>query len=120
MKVIEVKSVKAKVKRVRKLMESAKNHIMVVHFKTRKDGSKRKMSCRLHVVRPTYTRAPSNKLARRKALDSDHNLMTVFDTNLVNYSKDGKKMTGRGGYRSVNLEGVTRVAVGGEIYKIIS
>lgn len=119
MNIVKVKSVESKIKRVRQLMESVKNQIGVVHFIKRSDGKRRRMSYRLHVYKPTYSKAPTGKGTKKaKKVNTEKNLMTVFDTNTILY-KDGR-MVGRGAYRSVPLDSVIRVAVGGEIYKFVS
>ena len=119
MKVINVKNVASKVKQVRKLMESAGNQIGNVWFIKRSDGSKRRMSYRLHVEKPTYAPAPKGTGKRHYKIDRANNQITVFDVNKIRYNRKGC-MCGRGDYRTVPLDSVIRVAVGGEIYKIIS
>ena len=120
MQVVKVKSVKDKVRKVRSLITLAGNQIGSVHFIKRSDGTKRKMSYRLHVQKPTYASSPTGKrFKQKKAKDSDNNLITVFDTNAVRYNNKSR-MCGRGEYKSIPLDGVTRIKVGGEIYKIIS
>lgn len=120
MQVITVKSVKAKVRKVRKLMESVGNQFGAVWFIRRKDGKLRKMAYRLHVQHPSYEKVPTGKkFLYKKALDSEKNLLTVFDTNTLRYNNK-KRLCGRGGFRSVPLDGVVRLKVNGEIYKIIS
>lgn len=119
MKVIKVKG-RAKVSKVKSLMKSIGNHIGVVHFIKRSDGRKRKMSYRLRVFNPQYAKAPTGKNSKKqKKINSDKNLMTVFDTNCFRYNNKGK-LCGRGSYKSVPLDSVTRLAVGGEIYKFVS
>jgi hypothetical protein len=117
MKEIVVRNEKEKVKIVRNLMLSSGNLIGSVHFIKRSDGSKRKMSYRLRVQKPTYAKAPSGKDKERHAKDSDNGLITIFDCNSIRYDKKDR-MNGRGGYKSIPLAGVYRVKVGGEIYRI--
>lgn len=120
MKMIAVKSEGKRIRKVKELILSAGNRIGVVHFLKRKDGKKRKMAYRLHVLKPTYATVPTGKKFRqRQSIDADHNQLTVFDVNLIRYNNKGR-MCGRGEYRSIPLEGVTRIAVNGEIYKILS
>ena len=119
MKVVVVSSTKDRVRKVRKLIQSAGNQIGNIHFFKRSDGTKRKMSFRLHVRKPSYCRAPEGgNIKCRKAQDEDKNLLTVYDTNTVRYNQKDK-MNGRGGYKSIPLDTVTRVSVGGVIYKIV-
>lgn len=116
MKVINVKSERARVRTIKKIMESAGNSIGNVHFIKRSDGSKRRMSYRLHVRKPSY--APAPKGSNKKKIDIKNNQITVFDVNKVRYNRQGK-MNGRGDYRTVPLDSVTRISVNGEIYKVI-
>jgi len=118
MNIVKV-SGRKKVSVVKKLMKSVKNQIGVVHFR-KKDGSKRRISFRLHVVKPTYAPQPKGTgHDKQKKINEEHDLITVFDTNMIRYSKNGKKMIGRGGYKSIKLSSVTRLSLNGEIYKII-
>ena len=120
MQVVKVSSVKARVKRVRSLITSVGNRIGSVHFVKRSDGTKRKMSYRLHVQKPTYAVSPTGKRFKdNKAKNSDNLQVTVFDVNKIRYNNKGR-MCGRGDWRTIPLETVTRVAVNGEIYKIVS
>jgi hypothetical protein len=108
-----------KIRRVKKLIESVGNKIGSVHFIKRSDGSLRKMSYRIHVIKPTYEKQPDGKkFAYRRAIESDNHIMTVFDTNALRYSKKGK-LNGRGAYRSIPLDGVVRLKVQGVIYKFV-
>jgi len=122
MQIIEKSRTRDRVRAVKKLMLSAGNHMASVHFIKRTDGSKRKMSYRLRVRKPTYAAIPKDKATfdnflKRKENEKS-NLITVFDCNKVRYNKKGK-MNGRGDWRSIPLDSVTRIAVGGEIYKIV-
>lgn len=117
MQIVQSKSVNDRIQKVRKLIESTGNKIGSVHFIKRSDGTKRKMSYRMHVSKPTYATKPTgNKDTRSK--DVSNNQLTVFDVNKVRYNKRGK-MNGRGDWRTIPLENVVRVAVNGEIHKII-
>lgn len=119
MKVLEYKNDRVKVQAVKELIQSAGNQIGSIHFRKRSDGSKRRMSYRLHVKKPTYARAPTGKKSfKHKQINQAHDLITIFDTNKVRYNSKGK-MCGRGEYRSIPLDSVYRVCVNGEIYKII-
>ena len=124
MKVIQVKSIAARVKKVRKLIQSAGNTIGSVHFYKRSDGSKRRMCYRLHTQNPSYAPKPSGKnIANRRAQDSDNLQMTVLDVNKVLRAKTGRrkgKISGRGAFRTIPLENVNRLCVRGTIYKILS
>ncbi|MDD5015784.1 MAG: hypothetical protein PHW73_11945 [Atribacterota bacterium] len=119
MKEIVVKNESEKVKTVKKIILSAGNYLASVHFKKRSDGAKRRMSFRLHVRKPTYARAPGNKDQKRSKINRDNKQLTVFDVNKVRYNRRGL-MCGRGDFRTIPLETVTRICVNGEIYKIIS
>jgi len=122
MKVIICKTKKARVRKVKQLIESAGNHMASVWFRKRSDGTLRKMAIRLHVQNPTYATTPNSKsFAKRKAQDSDNMLMTVFDVNSVVRAKSGRRkgmISGRGSYKSIPLDSVVRVCVNGEINKI--
>ena len=124
MKVIVRKTEKARVRKVKDIILSAGNQIASVWFRKRSDGSLRKMAYRLHVANPTYASTPkSASFKKRKAKDSDNQMLTVLDVNKVLRAKSGRrkgKICGRGAYRSIPLETVTRVCVKGEIYKIKS
>lgn len=115
MHVIDIKSTRARVRKVRELIRSAGNSIGSVHFRKRSDGTKRKMSYRLRVFKPTYASKPKGSHTRKAK--ADESLMTVFDVNLVRYNRQGR-MCGRGDYRTVPLENVERICVNGQIYKI--
>ena len=122
MKVIVRKTEKARVRKVRDIILSAGNQIASVWFRKRSDGSLRKMAYRLHVANPTYAPTPnSTSFKKRKAKDSDNQMITVLDVNKVIRSKSGRrkgKICGRGAYRSIPMENVIRVCVKGEIYRI--
>lgn len=119
MKVLEFKDRESRVKAVRELIQSAGNKIGSVHFKKRSDGSKRRISYRLRVKKPTYASAPSGKKSfKHRKINEEHDLITVFSTNTVRYNDKGR-MNGRGEYRSIPLDGVYRICVNGEIYKIV-
>jgi len=119
MKVVKAKTLKARMGKVKDLILSAGNQIGNVHFIKRSDGSKRRMSYRLHVRKPSYASEPTGKKFKKRInKDSDNWQVTVLDTNKVLYNEKGV-MCGRGAWRSIPLENVTRIAVGGEIYKIV-
>jgi len=119
MKVLEYKDSRIKVAAVRELIQSAGNKIGSIYFRKRSDGSRRRISYRIHVRKPTYAKAPcGKKISYRKSQDADHGLITVFDTNMIRYDAKGR-MTGRGGYKSIPLSNVYRIKVGGETYKIL-
>lgn len=120
MKIVKVRSVRERVKIAKRLILSPGNRIGVVHFRKRSDGSKRKMSYRIHVFKPQYAKTPTGKGSKKqKKINQEKDLVTVFDTNCINYNRKGM-MNGRGGFRSVPLDSITRIAVGGEIYKIMA
>ena len=118
MQVIAIKSERERVREVRKILRSVGNSIGSVHFRKRSDGSKRRMSYRIRVSKPTYAAIPTGKMENKWRRDMENNLMTVFSVNTVRYNKKGK-MCGRGDYRSVPLENVDRICVKVEIYKIV-
>jgi len=119
MKTVKANGLGKRVQRVKKLIESAGNLMGSVHFIKRSDGTKRRMSYRLHVTQPTYATSPTGKSFRkRKSQDADNLQMTVLDVNKVRYNAKGR-MCGRGDWRTIPLEAVTRVCVNGSIYKII-
>jgi hypothetical protein len=119
MQVIETKSKREKVRRVKKLMESVGENFGSVWFLRRKDGTLRKMAYKLHVQHPTYAKEPtSEKFLYKKAMDSEKSLITVFDTNFCRYNNKNR-LCGRGSYKSVPLDNVIRLKVGGTIYRFI-
>lgn len=122
MEVIVRKTEKARVNKVRSLILSAGNTFGSVHFRKRSDGSKRKMSYRLHSQKPTYAKLPKGDGSKtRRDTDLANNMLTVLDANIVVRAERGKrkgKISGRGGWRTIPLENVERVCVKGKIYKI--
>lgn len=119
MKIVKTKNAKSKVKQVKELMTSVGNHIGSVWFIARGTGKLRKMAYRKNVHEPTYEKKPTGKrFAYKRALDSEKHLITVFDVNTLRYNTKGK-LCGRGGWRSVPLDGVVRLKVGGEIYRFV-
>lgn len=113
---LQFKSDNARINKVKQLIKSAGNLIGAVHFRKRLDGSKRRMSYRLGVQEPTYASRPSGKKDNR-AKDEANCQITVLDVNKVRYNKKGN-MSGRGDWRCIPLETVSRVAVNGQIYRI--
>ena len=119
MQVIETKSKREKVRRVKKLMESVGENFGSVWFLRRKDGTLRKMAYKLHVTNPSWAPKPTGEnFLYKKTQDAEKNLITVFDTNFVRKNNTGR-MCGRGGYKSLGLDSVVRLKVGGVIYKIV-
>jgi len=117
---LSFKTPQEKVSKVRNLILSAGNKIGNVWFIKRSNGQKRRMSFRLRVAKPQYAKIPnSNKNASRKhkKMNQAKNLITVFDTNSIRYDKYGK-MNGRGNWKSIPLDGIIRIAVNGQIYRI--
>jgi len=118
MKVLKVKG-RAKIRKVKSLIKSAGNHLFAVSFIKRSNGKLRRMSCRLNVSKPQYAREPTSKnFLYKKAKDAERDIITVFDANVIRYNKG--RMCGRGEYRSIGLESVIRLKVGGEIYRFVS
>jgi hypothetical protein len=119
MQVVKCRNMKARLSKVKELILSTGNQIGNVHFVKRSDGKKRRMSYRVHVRKPSYAAEPTGKKFKKTVdRDSDNFQVTVFDTNKVLYNKKGI-MCGRGAWRAIPLETVTRVSVGGEIYRIV-
>jgi len=119
MKVLKIKDKSKRVERVRKLMLSVGNRIGVVHFIKRSDGKKRRMSYRVHVRKPQYASIPNGKSKNRNEINKAKDLLTVFDTNVMRYNQKGR-ICGRGDWRSVSLDSVTRLSLNGEIYKVMA
>lgn len=116
METVMTSNKREKVRVVKGLIKSVGNQIGSVHFIARGTGKLRKMSYRLRVSKPTYEKVPSGHKNRTKKQDS--NLMTIFDVNMVRYNTRGR-MNGRGGYKSIPLDSVVRLKVGGTIYKFV-
>ena len=116
-KFIEAKTLPARLKKVRKVIESAGNKIGSVHFRKRSNGELRKMAYRLHVKNPSTATAPKTD-SNTKFKDKDNLQMTVLDVNKVVRDQDGN-IIGRGAYRTIPLENVERVAVKGKVYVVI-
>jgi hypothetical protein len=123
MEIVQTKTLPARIKKVRKLIESAGHTIGSVHFRKRSDGSKRKMCYRLHAQSPTYAASPQGKSVKsRKSHDADNLQMTVLDVNKVLRARSGRRkgqIAGRGAWRTIPLETVERIKVKGTIYKIV-
>lgn len=114
MKIVKTRACN-KVRQIKKIIEDAGNKVFSVHFIKKSDGELRKMSCRLHVYKPTYSESPKGA---KKINASDYDNILVFDCNKILHNKKGK-MNGRGAYRTVPLMNVVRVKVNGEIYKFV-
>jgi len=123
MEVIVCKTEKIRVKKAKSLILSAGNKFGSVHFRKRSDGEKRKLSFRLHAQRPTYATTPKgDSLTSRRDIDAANNMITVLDANKVVRARSGRRkglISGRGAYRSIPLETVSRVCVNGTIYKLV-
>ena len=118
METIAIKSLPARVKKIKKVIQSAGNQIGSVHFVKRTDGKLRKMCYRLHARKPGYAPKPTGKrMQKRIAKDSDNLQMTVLDVNKVLRDKKGK-ICGRGAWRTIPLDNVKRICVNGKIYRI--
>jgi len=116
MKELVLKSKRARVSKVRKLIEAAGNQLVAVSFITRGDGTKRKMVFRRRVEKPTYASIPHG---HRPYNPKNYDLLTVFDTNVLKYNRQ-HRLNGRGGWKSIPLDGITRIKTGGMVYRIIS
>jgi hypothetical protein len=102
--------------RIRQILESVGSKIGNVHFIKRSNGELRKMSYRLHVRNPKHIPSPSGNGNRRQA-DISNDTMTVYSTNDVVRDRDGN-ITGRGAYKRIPLDGVTRIVANGKVYEI--
>jgi len=102
--------------RVRQIMESVGSKIGNVHFVKRSNGELRKMSYRLGVRSPKHLPSPSGN-GNRKNDDADKDLITVYSTNDVIKDKEGN-IIGRGAYKRIPLNGVTRIVANGKVYEI--
>lgn len=133
---------------VKEKIEKAGTTMGSVHFNKRTDGTLRKMSYRLHVKHPSVAGVPkglreeaevcrvcgkpkdachtgpyekievkSNKRSK-KVIDENNNQMTVLDANKVVRDKEGK-VIGRGAWRTIPLEKVTRIANRGVKYNVV-
>jgi predicted HAD superfamily phosphohydrolase YqeG len=119
METIVTTSTREKVRTAKKLIKSVGNSIGSVHFVKRSDSKLRKMAYRLHVKNPSYARKPTGQKVKSMInKDENNNQVTVFDVNKITYDIKGK-MNGRGAWRSIPLENVKRVKVGGIIYKFV-
>lgn len=102
--------------RIRQIMESVGSKIGNVHFIKKSNGKLRKMSFRLHVRNPKHQASPSGNVDRR-AQDVSNGTMTVYSTNDVVRDKD-KNIIGRGAYKCIPLDRVTRIVANGKVYEI--
>jgi hypothetical protein len=110
---------RAKVRKVKSLIKSAGNHFFAVSFIKRSNGKLRRMSGRLHVYKPQYEKEPTGKkFLYKMARDAEKNLLTIFDANVLRYNNKNR-LCGRGGFRSIPLNNVVRLKVGGTIYKFV-
>jgi len=101
---------------IRQILESVGSKIGNVHFIKRSNGALRKMSYRLHVRNPKHGKAPSGN-GNRRSDDIAKDTMTVYSTNDVVKDRDGN-VTGRGAYKRIPLDGVTRIVACGKVYEI--
>ena len=116
MQEIRIKSVRQRVSRVKKIINGVGDHFFSVHFITRSDGSKRRMSCRKHVIRAQY--APQPKGKKKRYNPAKYNLMTVLDANAVRYNHKNR-ICGRGNWKSIPLDSIYRICAEGQIYKFV-
>ena len=116
MNIVETKSVREKVSKVKGLIKSAGNQMVGITFVKRSDGSKRKIAGRFRVYKPTYASVPSGKKMRYSS--KEKGLATIFDCNALKYNRKGK-LCGRGAWKSFGLESVERFKVNGTIYKFV-
>lgn len=78
---------------LRSIIESSKGRFMTVSF-TKKDGTPRKMNCRMGVTK--HLKGGASTTAHKD------NLVTVFDIE-------------KNAYRSINLDTVTSISTGGTV-----
>lgn len=116
MQELVLKSRKARVSKVRKLIDAAGNQLVAASFITRGDGTKRKMVFRRRVEKPTYAGIPRGK---RPYNPKNYDLLNVFDVNCLRYNRLGK-LNGRGGWKSIPLDAITRIKTAGVVYRIIT
>ena len=112
----------ARLKKIRKVMQSAGNTIGSVHFRKRSNGELRKMAYRLHVQKPSVAKVPKVKDGDKyKTIDKDKDNLqiTVLDVNKVVRDKSGS-IKGRGAWRTVPLENVERISVRGKVYEVVA
>jgi hypothetical protein len=110
---------------VETLLRKAGSKIANVRFTKRSNNGLRRMCYRLGVTNPQTASKPKGK-TNRKDINKKNTQMTVYDTNKVvrdvrgaiKYDENGKQL--RGAWRTVPLENVTRIAVDGVIYEIVS
>ena len=117
MEKVRVSTVRRKVATVRKLMNTAGTCIGSVSFIKRENGKLRRIAYRLHCVHPNYAPVPKGK-GKRRAINKQHNLMTVLDMNQPLYNRKGH-IIGRGAWKSIPLDAVIRVKAAGTIYRFV-
>lgn len=113
--ILKTKNAKDRVRKMRKLINSAGDQLFAISFVKRSDGSRRKMVCRKHVLKTQYAVTPNGKKAYNP---NKYDLAVVFDMNFMRYNRRDK-LCGRGAWKSIPLDSVTRIKTGGEIYKVI-
>ena len=105
-----------RIKKVREKILSAGNTIGSVKFEKRTDETIRLMSYRLHVRHPLF--APTPKHTRKNKYQNIDNLqITVLDVNKY-IRDDSGKIIGRGAYRTIPLENVSKISVKGIVYQV--
>jgi len=121
---------------IKETIMQAGTKIGSVHFMKRKDNELRKMSYRLHVTAPSVAKAPSRSVPRyditkdsnvsrdkntyvwkKRQIDIANTQMTVLDVNKVVRDTQGN-VIGRGAWRCIPLENVTRIVNNGTEYTI--
>ena len=124
MKVVHIKekTLPARLKKIKKAIQSAGNTIGAVHFIKRSNGELRRMAYRLHVRKPSVAKAPKykNESEKFKTIEKDkENLqLTVLDVNKVVRNKQGE-IKGRGMWRTIPLENVMRISARGIQYIVV-
>ncbi len=118
MQVIDTKSKAARVKKIKKAIQSAGDTIGAVTFIKRSDGEMRSMVYRLHCNNPSFAPKPTEAgHIKSVAKDSDNMQLTVLDINHAIHNKKGH-IIGRGHWKSIPLENVIRVQARGRIYRV--
>jgi len=125
---------------VRQQIEKAGSKIGGVWFYKRSNGELRKMCYKLHCKNPTAAKKPNGIALKddksllpshsvvmdghkavvrfsKRIVDRAHNLITILSTNDMSRDKTGQ-IIGRGAYKSIPLDRVTRIVNNGVVTTI--
>ena len=109
------------VQTIKALIKSAGTNIGSVYFIKKENNELRKMCYRLHVKNPKTSKFKTEKNSKaskkKQKTDKSHNLITVYDVNKVIRDSLGNKI-GRGAWRCIPLDKVTRIVADGVEYQI--